>query len=320
MARKRRSQLVHGWVNVDKPLNLTSAKAVGVVRRAFDAQKAGHCGTLDPLATGVLPIALGEATKTVPFVMHGPKGYRFKVKWGEARTTDDREGAVTEMSTNRPSRSEILRMIPRFVGEINQVPPRFSAVKIGGRRAYELARSRKEVDIKPRRVIVHSLRLVDVDGPDEAIFAVDCGKGTYIRSLARDLAASLGTVGHVSFLRRTYSGPFRDCDAIPLEKFARLRYIDILNCSGREKTVVSLAACLLPVAKALDDIPALIVTKSEAGRIRNGQPIPVRRTDNRQQTKDLPNHANLCALLDGQVIALMRLEGCMAQPMRVLNL
>ncbi len=320
MARKRRGQLVHGWVNVDKPLHLTSAAAVCIVRRAFDAQKAGHCGTLDPLATGVLPIALGEATKTVPFVMHGSKGYRFKVQWGEARTTDDREGAVTETSAHRPARSEIVRMIPRFVGEINQVPPRFSAVKIGGRRAYELARSRKEVDIKPRRVIVHALRLVDIVGPDEAVFAVDCGKGTYIRSLARDLAASLGTVGHISCLRRTYCGPFRDCDAIPLEKLARSCHMNSLQYRGSDGMPIDLAACLLPVARALDDIPALIVTKSEAGRIRNGQAIPVLRTDNRQQTKDFPNHANLCALLDGQVIALMRLEGRMAQPMRVLNL
>jgi len=320
MPRKRRGQPVHGWVNVDKPLGVTSTKAVGMVRRAFDAQKAGHGGTLDPLATGVLPIALGEATKTVPFVMEGSKIYRFTVAWGEARTTDDREGDVTETSDHRPTRAEIEQAIPGFIGEIDQVPPKFSAIKIDGQRAYDLARADQKIDIKARRVTIYDLRLQEIETRDEATFTVECGKGTYIRSLARDLARTLGTVGHVSALRRTKTGPFFDCDAIPLEKLTQARHMGAQDDGGDEAAVVDLAACLLPVAKALDDIPALTVTESEAARIRNGQPVPVLRTDNRQQIDGLSDDADLCALLNGEVIALMRLKGRLAQPVRVLNL
>ena len=320
MARKRRGRPVHGWINIDKPVGLGSTLAVGIVRRAFDAQKAGHAGTLDPLASGVLPIALGEATKTVPFVMDGPKSYRFTVRWGEARNTDDGEGAVVATSDRRPTEAGIVGALPDFVGETAQTPPQFSAVKIGGERAYRLARAGETVDLAARPVFIERLELVDIADADHAVFDMDCGKGAYVRSLARDLAVALGTVGHVSCLRRTRNGPFRDCDAIPLEKLQPPRHMGAQDGGGAGLPAIDCAAILQPVAKALDDIPALDVTDSEAARIRNGQPVPVLRTGNRQRIDGLPDNAALCALLNGEAIALMRLNGRSAQPVRVFNL
>ena len=319
MARRRRGRPVHGWVNLDKPAGIGSTRAVGIVRRAFDAQKAGHAGTLDPLASGVLPIALGEATKTVPFVVDGRKSYRFTVRWGEARDTDDSDGAVIATCARRPDEDEIERALPAFVGEIAQTPPQFSAVKVGGRRAYALARSGAPVELAARQVVIDRLVLVETIDADRAVFEMDCRKGAYVRSVARDLAASLGTVGHVCGLRRTRSGPFRDCDAIPLEKLTAPGHMGAQD-GGAEPPAVDCAALLQPVARALDDIPALDVTESEAARIRNGQPVPVLRTGNRRRIDGLSDNAHLCALLNGEAIALMRLKGRSAQPVRVFNL
>lgn len=320
MARKRRGRPVHGWVNVNKPVGVTSTQVVGIVRRAFDAQKAGHAGTLDPLASGVLPLALGEATKTIPFVMDGRKTYRFTVRWGEARDTDDREGVVTATSDVRPSAEDVAAVLPRFVGAIDQTPPIYSAIKIDGKRAYDLARSNEDVAMKSRRVTVHALNLCATRDGDHTEFELDCGKGTYVRSLARDLAKALGTVGHVAALHRVRSGPFTDCDAIPLEKLGKPRHMSAQDDGEALPTAIECAEFLQPVSAALDDIPALTVTESEAARIRNGQPVPVLRTDNRQQIDGLSDDADLCALLDGQVIALLRLKGQLAQPVRVFNL
>ena len=320
MARKRRGQPVHGWVNIDKTLGKTSTQAVGIVRRAFDAQKAGHGGTLDPLATGVLPIALGEATKTIPFVMDGAKSYRFTVRWGEATDTDDGEGEVIATSDQRPDRTAIEAVLSRFTGTIDQVPPRYSAIKIDGQRAYDLARADKAVEMTAREVRVDKLSLIATPDSNHAEFALDCGKGTYVRSLARDIAVALGTVGSVSALRRTRSGPFTDCDAISLAKFEQTRHMSAQDGSEGLPPPIDFANFLHPVVSALDDIPALNVTESEAARLRHGQPVPVLRTDNCQQIDGLTDDADLCALLDGEVIALLRLKGRMAQPVRVLNL
>jgi tRNA pseudouridine55 synthase len=300
-AVKRPRKKVDGWVVLDKPLGLGSTQAVGKVRWLFQAEKAGHGGTLDPLASGVLPIALGEATKTVPFVMDGRKEYRFTLRFGEARSTDDQEGEVTAVSDVRPSDEAIRTALPRFTGEIEQVPPAFSALKLGGRRAYDLARSGQAVDLKPRRVTIERLVLLGRPDPNHADFTVTCGKGTYIRSLGRDLAEGLGTVGHLSFLRRTAAGPFREEAAISLPK------LEALGHNSR------LLGALAPVATALDDIPALALTETQATRLRQGQPLDL--------TRDASPSGTLCrAELDGKLVALVRSDGVAFKPVRVFNL
>jgi tRNA pseudouridine55 synthase len=324
MARRRRGRPVHGWVIVDKPAEVTSTQAVGIVRRAFNAQKAGHGGTLDPLATGILPIALGEATKTIPYVVDATKDYTFTVRWGEARSTDDREGEITARSDCRPTREEIEATAGAFVGDIEQTPPAFSAIKIGGRRAYDLARAGEDVEIEPRRVTIHAIDLLDCPDGDTARFEVTCGKGTYIRSLARDLGARLGCLGHVAALRRTRVGPFGLRDAIALAKIKEFMHSpprpDIESTGESGDLTAALADCLLPLETALDDIPALTLTRSEAERLRNGQPVPVLRTANRDCIAPLADGDTLWAGADGKPVALLRLEGRMVHPVRVLNI
>ena len=301
MARRKKGDKIDGWVVLDKPLGLGSTPAVGRVRRLFGAQKAGHGGTLDPLATGVLPIALGEATKTVPFVMDGRKEYRFTIKFGEARSTEDAEGEVTATSEARPADEEIRGALGAFLGEIDQRPPAFSALKIDGQRAYDLARAGETVELKLRRVRIDRLELLARPGRDHADFVVECGKGTYIRSLGRDLAVALGTVGHLSALRRTAAGPFREEQAISLPKLETLGHIP------------ALFGALVPVATALDDIPALALTETQADRLRHGQPVLL--------TRDAPpSGATLRAESDGKLVALVRSDGVFLQPVRVFNL
>ncbi|HEV7546990.1 MAG TPA: tRNA pseudouridine(55) synthase TruB, partial [Reyranella sp.] len=261
MSRRKSGDKVDGWVILDKPVGLGSTPAVSRVRRLFGAQKAGHGGTLDPLASGVLPIALGEATKTVPFVMDGRKEYHFTLRFGQARSTEDAEGEVTATSDLRPTDEAIRGALAAFVGEVEQVPPAFSALKIEGKRAYDLARAGEPVALKPRRVLIERLELLGRPDADHADFVVSCGKGTYIRSLGRDLALSLGTVGYLSALRRTAVGPFREEAAISLPKLEALGHIP------------ALLGALAPVATALDDIPALALTEAQADRLRQGQPV-----------------------------------------------
>ncbi|MEQ8250750.1 MAG: tRNA pseudouridine(55) synthase TruB [Oceanibaculum nanhaiense] len=308
MARKRRGEKVDGWVVLDKPEGLNSTRAVSIVRRLFDAAKAGHAGTLDPLATGVLPIALGEATKTVPFVMDGRKAYRFTVRWGEARTTDDREGEVSDTSDVRPAEADILAALPRFLGEIEQVPPRYSAIKIDGERAYDLARANVPIEMKSRIVTLTRLDLLRIVDADHAEFEVDCGKGTYVRSLARDLALVLGTVGHVTSLRRTRSGPFTLEHAISL---------DLLEESAQGP---GLQSHLLPIETALDDIPALALNGSEASQLRSGQPIPMFRAADIGRLGDLDKVDIVCAMAEGRPVALTRFAEGRLHPVRVFNL
>ena len=261
MGRRKKGLPVSGWVCLDKPLDLGSTQAVGRVRRLFEAQKAGHAGTLDPLATGILPIALGEATKTVPFMMNAGKAYSFVVEWGAATTTLDREGEIIARSDVRPEPEAVAGALKAFVGSISQIPPVYSAIKIDGRRAYDLAREGESVEMQPRIVVIHEARVAAAPDRDHVRIDIACGKGTYVRALARDLAEALGALGHVSELRRTRVGPFDEARAICLEKLEEL----IHKGAGSE--------ALLPVETALDDIPALAVTTEDAFRLKQGRPI-----------------------------------------------
>ena len=263
MARRKKGNPVHGWVILDKPTGMTSTQAVGAVRRIFDAQKAGHAGTLDPLATGILAIALGEATKTVPFVQDAAKIYRFTASWGEARDSDDAEGKVTATSAVRPTRDQILALLPRFTGALSQVPPAYSAIKVAGERAYDLAREGEEVVLEPRMVQVFEARLLGCE-EGTAEFEILCGKGTYVRSWVRDMALALGTLGHVCALRRTRLGAYREKDAIGLDQLTPFMHSP------------AAFAYLKPLSTALDGIPALAVTGSDTVRIRSGNPILIR--------------------------------------------
>jgi tRNA pseudouridine55 synthase len=257
-------QPVHGWLILDKPQGLTSTQSLGKARRLLSGKKAGHGGTLDPLATGILPLAFGEATKLIPYVMDGDKEYEFTVRWGEQRDTDDAEGQVVAISPVRPSEAAIQAALAPFIGLVNQTPPRYSAIKIDGERAYDLAREGVQVAMQPRQVTIYDLKLIDANVTDEARFWVASGKGMYVRSLARDLAASLGTCGHVTALRRLRVGPFTLTEAISLEKLTELAH----NGAAHK--------ALLALRMALDDIPVLHLTASEAQRLRAGQSLMIR--------------------------------------------
>ena len=265
---KKQRNPVHGWVILDKPYGMSSTQAVGKVRYLFNAEKAGHGGTLDPLASGLLPIALGEATKTVSHAMDGRKVYRFTASFGEERSTDDLEGEVTRRSDIRPSQAEIEAILPRFTGEILQAPPAYSAIKVDGARAYDLARAGEAVELAPRPILIEALRLVGMPDSGSATFEVTCGKGTYIRSLARDMARALGSVAHVSMLRRVAVGPFGEAHMISLEKLEELSH----NAPGGNAMI----GALLPIETVLDGIPALAIDEEQARRLKLGQAVLLR--------------------------------------------
>ena len=265
---KKRGKPVHGWVVFDKPLGMSSTQGVGKIRWLFDAQKAGHGGTLDPLATGLLPIALGEATKTVQWAMDGRKKYEFQIKWGAETETDDLEGKISALSELRPNQSRIASILNGFIGEITQVPPMYSALKIDGARAYDLARAGERPEMKPRQVLIEELRLIDGSNPDHADFEVVCGKGTYIRALARDMGRTLGCLGHLSLLRRTQVGPFTENDMISLETLEEL--------SHKPDRDEALRGVLRSIETVLDGIPALAVMDGQATQLRQGQPVLLR--------------------------------------------
>ncbi len=254
---RRLKRAVSGWLVLDKPFDMTSTQAVGKVRWLFGAAKAGHAGTLDPLATGILPIALGEATKTVPIVQEGRKTYRFTVTWGTETTTDDAEGPAIASSDYRPSADEVAAALPAFVGTIAQKPPAFSAIKVAGERAYDLARAGEAVDLAPREIVIDSLALVS-HGPDRSELEAICGKGTYVRALARDIARSLGTRAHVGALRRTAVGPFSEANAVTLDALEAATERDAL---------------LLPIAAALAELPEIRLDAGQAAAIRNGNAV-----------------------------------------------
>ncbi len=283
---------VHGWLVLDKPLGLTSTQALGKARRLMGGKKVGHAGTLDPLATGILPLAFGEATKMVPYVMDGDKEYVFTVRWGQQRTTDDAEGPVCAESDVRPDRAALLAALPDFMGEISQIPPQFSAIKQNGERAYDIARSGGDVDLPPRQVMIYAFDLVEIIDEDTAVFRVLCGKGTYVRALARDLAIALGTVGHVTALRRTRVGPFSIENAISLEKLEDLAH--------KEAALTA----LLAIGDALDDIPVMPLTASEAQSLRTGQSLLIR-----PQHRDLLDASVIFAAHQGTPVALLEPKG-----------
>ena len=304
---KREKRDVHGWVILDKPRGMTSTHGVAVIKRLFTAKRAGHAGTLDPLASGILPLALGEATKTVPFVMDGRKRYRFTVRWGEERDTDDAEGKVTATSDARPAADAISACLPAFTGTIAQVPPKFSAIKIEGERAYDLARDGQEVVLEARAVNIHDLALVETPNRDTAIFEAECGKGTYVRALARDIGRVLGCLGHVSELRRTQVGPFGEDDMISLAELEAL-------CQKAAAGEGSLADALLPVETALDDIPALAVNRADAARLQRGQAVLLR-------GRDAPIfRGTVYVTTSGELIALAEVDRGEIIPKRVFNL
>jgi tRNA pseudouridine55 synthase len=300
MGRRRKGDPVNGWVILDKPLDMTSTQAVGVVRRLLNAQKAGHAGTLDPLATGILPIALGEATKTVPHIVDATKTYVFAVTWGQERNTDDAEGEVVATSGQRPTGEAITEALPAFTGTILQKPPAFSAIKLQGERAYDLARAGEAVDIPERQVNIFEItHLADhmQASPDVAWFETRCGKGTYVRAIARDLGRRLGCLGHVSSLRRTAVGPFSQGNAFSLDTLR-----DLSHSAPAEQY-------LLPVETALDDIPALAITRPEAERLAFGQPIRV----------PFKREGIVRVMADDRFVAIGELEGGVLRPVRVFN-
>jgi tRNA pseudouridine55 synthase len=267
MARRRGNE-IHGWLILDKPQGLTSNQALGRLKRLFNPKKAGHAGTLDPLATGVLPIAFGEATKTVSHVVDCEKGYDFTIRWGIETDTDDAEGQTVKTSEARPSREAIEAALRSFIGDISQAPPSYSAIKVDGERAYDLARDGEVVELAPRMVQVYALEIAEVLSPDLTRLICDCGKGTYVRSIARDLGRALGCFGHIAALRRTSAGPFSQDDAISLETLENLSNSD----SGQE----ALLSTVIPVETALDGIPALAISGDDAARLKRGQSILIR--------------------------------------------
>jgi tRNA pseudouridine55 synthase len=285
---------------------MTSSQAVGKLRYLFNAQKAGHAGTLDPLATGILPIGFGEATKTMPYVVDGTKAYRFTICFGAETDTEDSEGQITSRSDVRPDRAAIEAVLPRFTGEIDQVPPRYSALKVDGERAYDLAREGSDFELAARKVTIDRLELVEMPDSDHALLETQCGKGTYVRSLARDIARELGTCGHITALRRTRVGPFTETASISLAKLEELGH----SAAGRD----ALMGQLKPLETALDDIPALAISGDDAARLRRGQPVLIRGRD--APIIEGPAYATS----RGRLVAVGEVDRGEMRPTRVFNL
>ncbi|KPF85475.1 pseudouridine synthase [alpha proteobacterium AAP38] len=312
MARKRKGVPRHGWLVLDKPGTMTSTQAMAKVRWMMNAEKAGHGGTLDPIATGILPIAFGEATKTVQYAMDGHKTYRFVMKFGEATDTDDRAGQVIATSDVRPTDEQIEKALEAFQGLISQVPPQYSAIKVDGERAYDLAREGEAVELAARTVRIDGFHLTGRPDNDHAEFEVECGKGTYMRSLARDLALAVGTVGHITVLRRLSVGPFTLANAVTLEQ------LEQIVAEGEPDRL------LMPVAAPLDRLPAIDLTPVEADRLRHGQGVSLLRRADLDRLEALRGaggeEGTALALTEGRPVALVRLEGGELKPARVLNL
>lgn len=302
MARRKKGNPVHGWLVLDKPFEMTSTRAVGILKRLYFAQKVGHAGTLDPLATGILPIAFGEATKTVPFAVDGEKAYRFTVRWGAETSTDDAEGEVIATGDGRPTVDDIEALLPQFTGEIMQVPPKFSAIKVDGERAYALARDGEDVVLDARPVVIDELRLVDVLDGDTAVFEARCGKGTYVRAIARDMGRALGCRGHVIALRRTRVGPFSEENSVGLDE------IEDAAEAGEDLTTF-----LEPVEMALGEVLEINVSPQDAADLAQGRSILIR-------GRDAPILGGAAyAMSKGRIIALGEIEKGALHPTRVFN-
>ena len=304
MARRKKGNPVHGWLVLDKPAGVTSTRALASVKRLFNAQKAGHAGTLDPLATGVLPIAFGEATKTTAFAVEGIKTYLFTVQWGVETTTDDSEGEVVERNDSRPDGAKVEAALSQFIGEILQTPPAFSAIKIQGQRAYDLARDGQVVALEPRPVQIDELKLVAMPCPDTAVFEATCGKGTYVRALARDLGRTMGCYGHVTQLRRTRVGAFLEADALAMEELSRMH-----EEAGSE----ALLATLRPIESALDALVGFKIDQSDAAQLARGQPVLIRGRHAPDASKPV------YAMSKGRLIALGEISKGALHPTRVFN-
>jgi tRNA pseudouridine55 synthase len=305
LARRKKGNPINGWVILDKPVGMTSTQAVGKVRWLFQAQKAGHAGTLDPLATGILPIALGEATKTVPYAVDGQKSYRFTVRWGAETDTDDAEGQIVERSDTAPARDAIEALLPKFIGEIMQTPPAFSAIKIDGQRAYDLARQGEVVQLEARPVQIDRLELVGMPDPLTSVFEAECGRGTYVRAIARDIGRTLGCFGHVIALRRTRVGPFRETQAVTLS--------ELEDAAGLDDGGIEIKTMLQPVESALAELLEVTVSQSDAARLARGQTVLLR-------GRDAPvMSGEAFALSKGTLIALCEIERGELRPLRVFN-
>jgi tRNA pseudouridine55 synthase len=309
MGRKRKKgRPVSGWLILDKGYDLGSTEAVSKVKWLFQAQKAGHAGTLDPLATGVLPIALGEATKTASYIMAAEKRYRFTALWGLSTTTDDGEGKVIAVSDKRPSKAEIEAVLDRFTGEIEQAPPQFSAIKVGGERAYDLAREGQAVALEPRPVEIHELNLVAMPDADHAVFEAVTGKGAYVRALVRDMAKALGTEGHVCELRRVAVGPFHADDGVTIAELEAMEGLEARD------------ALLAPIATALSHLPQAAIGGPEAGRLRSGQPAVISpATAKGVRAGEAGVVPAVLATLNGEAVAICELDGLKLKPVRVFN-
>ena len=309
--RRKNANTLNGWINLDKPTGITSTQAIGKIRRILNPKKIGHAGTLDPLATGVLPIALGEATKTIPFSQDAFKAYEFTIKWGIKTDSDDMDGNIVSQTEILPSKDGIKEVLQFFTGEIEQIPPIYSAIKIDGKRAYDLARKGENPDLKPRTIKIYNLKLLKAEN-DEASFYCECSKGTYIRSIARDMAEKLNTFGTIIKLRRVTVGCFTEKNMISLEKLEKLAHS------------APLAELLLPVEVVLDDIPALTITENEAARLKNGQLLTfVSHTDiNRLSMAGIKTQSETVALalLDNQPLGLVAINGVQIKPKRIFNL
>ncbi|MGH1419005.1 MAG: tRNA pseudouridine(55) synthase TruB [Hyphomicrobiaceae bacterium] len=323
MARRKKGNPVHGWLVLDKPLNITSNKALGTVKRLFNAQKAGHAGTLDPLASGILPIAFGEATKTVSYAVDGEKAYRFTVQWGAETTTDDAEGEFVATSDKRPGPEDINAVLDQFVGEIAQVPPKFSAIKVDGERAYDLARDGEDVELAARPVFIDSLTAIDHPQDGQTVFEATCGKGTYVRALARDMGRVLGCYGYVIALRRTKVGPFDEEQAVTLDEIREIGSPPEINEAGvgddfpefdAETAAIELRQFLQPVATALRSLPDYAVTANDAASLSRGQAVLLR-------GRDAPVSSGMgYATCGGEVVALVEADRGSLKPFRVFHL
>ena len=308
MKIEHRELAKNGWLVIDKPSGFTSFQVVKVIRKLYSVKKAGHAGTLDPLATGILPVALGEATKTIPYTIYTDKTYHFTVCWGDDRDTNDSDGRVIATSKKRPSEESIMNILENFKGKFEQVPPDYSAIKVNGQRAYKLAREQKPMQLKARTVEVKSIKLLKIPDPDHAEFCVTTGKGFYVRSLARDLGLKLGTFGHIVSLRRSQVGSFYEKDSILLDSLLALEHSrDNFNA-------------LLPVERALDDIPAISLSESSADRLRCGQSISV--TEEANWLHDKPEKANKLAYVtfNGKLLAIVAVQDKYLKPVRIFNL
>jgi tRNA pseudouridine55 synthase len=318
MARrgKKKGRPVSGWVILDKPVGMGSTEAVSKVKWLFQAEKAGHAGTLDPLASGMLPIALGEATKTVPYVQDGAKVYRFTVAWGEERSTDDLEGPVTKTSEKRPAEEDIRAILPKYTGVIMQTPPQFSAIKIAGERAYDMARSGEVVEIPEREVEIGRFDLIEMRPDGSTVFEIECGKGTYVRSLARDMGRDLGCYGHIAELRRVEVDPFTPEDFVTVGELEAARFGEAGQAAWEEagKPLPDFAAIddlLIDTGAALECLPQVAISDEAAQKIRLGNPVIIR-------GRDAPVEADeACATARGRLVAIGAIEAGMFKPKRV---